>query len=681
MSPRLKQSLLITLPLVLVAAGTVAYAIWVLAGEPEGTASLSEWVYNAAIAFAGLACLGRAAVTRELRGAWIAFGIGLLAWAAGDVYWTEVLSDLRPRDVPYPSWADVGYLAALPCFFVGIALLIKRRVGRFTAASWFDGAIGALASAALATAILSPALIGLTKGEPTAVMTNLAYPLGDMLLIAFLTGALVVGGVRGARSLLLVGAGLIVWAGADVAYLYLIATDAYAGGPIDLLWPLGAMLIAMGAWFSNAGQAHQKATYRSSLVLPAAFTLIVTAILVWDHFDRQSALSVWLAGATNVAVVVRLAMSFRENDRLVAALHGDSTTDALTGLANRRQLFADLEGVLAQGDASPRTIFALFDLDGFKSYNDGFGHPAGDALLQRLGKNLATALRSLGTAYRLGGDEFCILVELGERKPASLVEMARAALAEEGEGFSISASGGWILLPDEATNPGTAVNEVDQRMYAEKNQDSSRSSRQTQEVLMRVFREREPALSTHVAGVARLALTMGRRLQLDSEELDVLSRAAELHDLGKIAIPDEVLSKPGPLDENEWSLMRRHTLIGHRILDATPAMKPVAQLVRSSHERWDGAGYPDGLSGADIPLGARIIFVCDSVDAMTSDRPYRAARTIPEVIQELRRCAGTQFDPDLAELLCEILGSGELEPTADGPTVNGRPVVAAPVPG
>ena len=140
----------------------------------------------------------------------------------------------------------------------------------------------------------------------------------------------------------------------------------------------------------------------------------------------------------------------------------------------------------------------------------------------------------------------------------------------------------------------------------------------------------------------------------------MLARAAELHDVGKIAIPDEILHKPGPLEDSEWELMRRHTLIADRILSATPALRPVAQLVRSSHERWDGAGYPDGLSGERIPLGARIIGICDSFDAMTSQRPYQDAMSPREALAELRRCAGTQFDPGLVEEFHAMVEDGDL---------------------
>ena len=153
-------------------------------------------------------------------------------------------------------------------------------------------------------------------------------------------------------------------------------------------------------------------------------------------------------------------------------------------------------------------------------------------------------------------------------------------------------------------------------MYAEKSVRSGRLERQTHELLVSILREREPELTDHHEDVSRLAVAVGRELGLDAEEIDVLRRAAELHDIGKIAIPEEILRKPEPLDEIEWELMRKHTLVGERILGTSPSLAPVARLVRSSHERWDGEGYPDGLAGEEIPLGARIILICDAFDAM-----------------------------------------------------------------
>lgn len=208
-SSRFDRRWLLRVPFGMAIAACLAYTAYVASGSPRELAAAADlWAYNGVVALAGLTCIARAYLSPALRWAWAAFGAGLLCWAAADFYWVLALSDLRRT--PYPSWADAGYLAALPCFYVGVGFLIRQRVGHLTSASWLDGAIGVLAAAAAGTAILAPALVGLTKGDTAAVVTNMAYPLGDILLIAFIVGALAVGGVRKAGPLLVVGAGLAV---------------------------------------------------------------------------------------------------------------------------------------------------------------------------------------------------------------------------------------------------------------------------------------------------------------------------------------------------------------------------------------------------------------------------------------------------------------------------------------
>jgi two-component system cell cycle response regulator len=284
----------------------------------------------------------------------------------------------------------------------------------------------------------------------------------------------------------------------------------------------------------------------------------------------------------------------------------------------------------------------------------------------RLGLRLADAVRGHGLAYRLGGDEFCMLVQPGAAGVEPLVAACVAALSEQGEGFDVTTSYGYVVEPGEAAGASEALQLADRRMYARKGGRRMSAGRQSRDVLLRMLSERQPELHAHLRETAELALATGRELGMGPEELDEVARAAELHDLGKIAIPDDILQKPGPLDETEWSFMQRHTLIGERILLAAPALHPVARIVRSSHERWDGGGYPDGLAGDQIPLGARVVAVCDAFHAMTSDRPYRDPVSASEALAELRRCAGTQFDAAVADAFGRVLEHQHREPA---PTV------------
>ena len=332
-----------------------------------------------------------------------------------------------------------------------------------------------------------------------------------------------------------------------------------------------------------------------------------------------------------------------------------AVTDALTGLWNRRLLVEDLAGALERATAERPCLLVLYDLNGFKLYNDSFGHPAGDVLLRRLGAKLAATAAPFGRAYRMGGDEFCALLWPGELPPETLLAATEGALSDSGDGFEITAAYGLCTLPTDATDASSALQIADRRLYAQKESGPVGVKHQLRGVLLEILGTRLPTLADHLDGVAALALAVGRRMRLEPEAIDELVRAAEMHDVGKTAVPEAILAKPGPLDEGEWAFMRRHTIFGERILAAAPALKPVARLVRSSHERWDGKGYPDGLEGTDIPLGSRIIFACDAFDAITSRRPYQEARSAAEALAELRACAGSQFDADVVAALCAVV--------------------------
>jgi two-component system, cell cycle response regulator len=351
-----------------------------------------------------------------------------------------------------------------------------------------------------------------------------------------------------------------------------------------------------------------------------------------------------------------------------AELHqrDEAILDPLTSLANRRQLSDDLAAVWTGATPERPVRLLMFDLDGFKAYNDTFGHPGGDLLLSRLSRAFKDAVGNDGRAYRLGGDEFCALLwgDCGEEK----VNACLNALSEVGEGFSITSSYGTVLLPTETEDPDLALQLADQRMYAYKDSSRASASRQTRDLALQILAVHEPELHLHSANVAALAEGVARRLGLSDPELSDAIRAAELHEIGKVAIPFAVLHKPGPLDDEEWELMRRHPAIGANILSAAPALARVAEIVRATHERYDGAGYPRGLAGEQIPLASRIVLVCDSFDAMISEHPYRAARTEADALAELRRCAGTQFDPHVvAAFIAERLERRPSQPQAGVP--------------
>jgi PAS domain S-box-containing protein/diguanylate cyclase (GGDEF)-like protein len=326
--------------------------------------------------------------------------------------------------------------------------------------------------------------------------------------------------------------------------------------------------------------------------------------------------------------------------------------DALTGLANRRKLYADVERALHEPDQASFAL-GLYDLDGFKAYNDAFGHPAGDALLARLGRRIADAMDGRATVYRMGGDEFCVFTWAADSE--RVLEDARQALCDQGDGFSIRCSCGVALVPAEAATLERAIQVADERLYRDKRANRVTDTLQVRDALVQLIAEQRQELAPNTVNVADLAAATATRLGLSPEEVACTRIAAELHDIGKTALPEAILSKAGPLDQEEWAFVQRHTLIGERIVAAAPALARIAPIVRASHERPDGHGYPDGLTSEAIPIGARIVAVVDAFDAMVSARPYRAAMSIAEAVAELRRCAGTQFDASVVDAFGRVI--------------------------
>jgi diguanylate cyclase (GGDEF)-like protein len=613
-----------------------------------------NWVYTAAEVLAVAICAARVWRRSEDRWAWALIAFGLLTWTGGDLVWTLWLNNLA--DPPAPSIADWLYLAMYPSMYAALMLLIRAHRGRVATEQWLDGGIVALAMAAIGTGLVLPSVLAMSQGHAVQDAVNLAYPLGDLTLLVFVALAFALSSWRPERAWAALGLALALDSVADLIFTYQAAKGTYvAGGILDTMWPAAMALFAVAAWQPMKHRAAPHTVSIHAILLPVVSTVAALALLVGAAFHHVTPTAVLLAAATLALGVARALFTYAENVRMLRRSAQDAVTDGLSGLGNRRRLIRDLDAAVALADPDrPRTL-VFFDLNGFKRYNDTFGHAAGDALLARLGGALQRVASGHGRAYRLGGDEFCLLLDGRVTRDDALIDAATAALSERGNSFSVSAAHGLSVIPDEAVTTTTALQLADQRMYASKVRTTRSPPPRTHDVLMQVLSERTPELHCHGHGVGQLVRDIGCDLGLEGEQLDELLRAAELHDVGKLGVPDAVLDKPGPLDETEWRLIRQHPAIGERILNADPVLQPTARLVRASHERWDGSGYPDGLAGTAIPLAARIITVCDAFDAMTSDRCYQAARSLPDALAELRRCAGTQFDPDVVAALCARL--------------------------
>ncbi|HUQ22198.1 MAG TPA: HD domain-containing phosphohydrolase [Gaiellaceae bacterium] len=626
----------------------VLFAVYVvlLGLGPDSASGVVKWTYNILLVGAAAVCLISPAQRSAERAAWRCLGTTLLLWAAGDFYYTLFLLD---STVAPPTVTDWLWLASYPILYAGIALLVRARTVHFDRSLWLDAALAALAVAAVGAAVLFGAVVDSTGGSPLTAAMNVAYPLADALLLGLVVAVLAITGWRLDRTWVCILSGTGALTLADSGTLYQAAVGS--GDSIELLdaaWPLAMLFLAAAAWQPPGRLGAVRAEGARVLALPAVFGLSALAILVYGQFAALNTPAVVLAATSLLAVIARMAFTFREKMLLLAKTRIEAQTDALTAVGNRRKLMLDLDAALA---AQTTGVLMLLDLDGFKAYNDTFGHPAGDALLARIAEKLTAAVSSEGEVYRIGGDEFCVLAAVGPDRSEAFAAGAATSLEEGGEGFRISAAYGTVALPEEAASVADALRIVDGRMYDEKDGRRASAGRQSRDVLLRVLYERDARLQGHLSGLVELVGAAGTRIGLSDDELADVSLAAELHEVGKLAIPDSILLKPGPLTDDEWRFVRRHPLIGERILSSAPALAKVARLVRSTQERMDGMGYPDRLFGDDIPLGSRIIGACAAFVAMTSELAHRAARTPDEAIVELRRCAGSQFDANVVEAL------------------------------
>ena len=632
----------------------IACALRALIGFDAGPLGplLEKWGYNVVLVGSSLACLARAALVRSERLAWLILGLGALSWALGNVYYTAVLWDLE--EIPVPSPSDALWIPFYPAAYVAVVLLMRKRISTFHATLWIDGLIAALAVGAVSAAVVFQSVSATTGGPAAEVATNLSYPLADLLLCGMVIGGVALTGWKPGRTWGALAISFLVFAVGDSIYLFGNAAGTWEPGTVmEASWPAARMLLGWAAWLAPMPVRPRPLEGARVLIVPLSFALVSLWLLVIHAFGNLNVLAIVLAALSMLAVMARFAVTFFANLALLNDTRHEALTDALTGLGNRRRLVRDLEAALAADER--RWVLALYDLNGFKAYNDIFGHPAGDGLLARLGERLAGAVGA-EHAYRMGGDEFCVLCP--QEEGIDPVGAGRLALSERGEGFVIEAAHGSVLLPAEAHEAAEALGRADRRMYADKAGGRRSTEEQSRDVLLRALEAHHPDLGEHGTDVGQLAEAVASRLGLHGQSLSIVRQAADLHDIGKVAIPGSILDKPGRLDADEWAFIERHTVVGERILSAAPALASVAGVVRSSHERYDGTGYPDRLAGEAIPIGARIVAVCDAFAAMTSERPYQPKVSTADALAELRRCAGSQFDPNVVHAFVAVAQPG-----------------------
>jgi diguanylate cyclase (GGDEF)-like protein len=397
----------------------------------------------------------------------------------------------------------------------------------------------------------------------------------------------------------------------------------------------------------------------AAFAIMASLTLMLAVL-----WERSPFLSAALVGPL-AAIALYQRSVFRELAAIRLAL-----TDPLTGLGNHRHFHERLDHDVTEAEQKgvPLSV-CILDIDNFKELNDTLGHPKGDLVLSQV----AGRLRQDSEAFRIGGDEFALLLPGRDEREALAVAdgvLRRVSLLEAAPGLAVRLSAGVVTYPQLGLDRSEIVTVADQALYLAKEHGKSRVRAYHPDLgdlpqfaglgdapdrdarlraaasLAHAVDARDAYVGRHSYVVAELSARVAGLLGLDAEEIELVRLAGSLHDLGKLAIPEEILRKPGPLSESELLVLRRHPQIGYQMLRSL-GVEPVSIWVLHHHERWDGRGYPHGLSGKDIPLGSRILFVADAYDAMTSDRVYQQHVAHEQAVAELERCSGSQFDPQV----------------------------------
>ena len=451
---------------------TVGLHDWLGVGGAWLDRPAEGWLYDAVVVAAGLTCLVRARGAGRERIAWVTIGAAILCWAAAEVYWTlKILDDPAP---PYPSPADVGYLAFYPLAALGLVLLVRARTRELNWQLWMDGAIAALGTAALGAAFIFDYVANQTSGTSLQIATTLAYPLGDIAILALTVGIIALTSWHPRRAWTLVLAGFAALAVADIAYtLQSTALAVPEGNWIDPIYLIAACCLGAGAWQFRDSEIRGAVRIEGwrELIVPGVFAAVMIGLFAMQYSSTSSGLAAFLTAGTMIAVIVRLAISVRENNALLQQVR----TDPLTGLVNRGGMQVDLDERCEKATEEQPVAILLFDLNGFKRYNDTFGHPAGDELLTELGGGLRTAVGEDGIAYRFGGDEFCVLLTCPKARFEEVSRRAAMALTASQKGVDVASSWGAARIPAEAASAHEAIQLADLRMYAQK--ESRRVSR------------------------------------------------------------------------------------------------------------------------------------------------------------------------------------------------------------
>ncbi|MGO9960408.1 MAG: diguanylate cyclase [Solirubrobacteraceae bacterium] len=714
----------------MLAFSTVVYLNWMIVRwGPTGSREVIGDLFQTVLNFAVVVLCWRASCRCEnaapLRSAWKLITVGAAICCAANI--AQLCYEGLGGGLPAVSLVDVFALCMYaPIVTALIRFPVARGSGLHRLQLVLDAAVLAIGGfvvmwyVELGPAVMHPSRQSILQGVVSAL-----YTLGDLTVLAVAAGVLIRGTTPAStRALRLFASACVVFVGAHVAYGYVTIQlhMTHTGGDwLDPIWWAGLVLWALAAGAQRQPEPGELDRLRDSRRLrhhlswaPHLAVGFSLGLLVYcargDRFFP--AFSVVLVTVVLIVLVtIRQLVAQREMlavQRELKAAHDElatlATTDALTGLPNHRALVSaidhELERVYRNGHDF---ALAFLDVDHFKAVNDTLGHRAGDNALRELGQVLRANLRSVDIVGRWGGEEFIVLLpEIDPDQALTAAERLRATVAQHrfsaaGEAH-LTCSIGVASRPQDGIDRDSLLTAADRAMYVGKqlgrNQaiaasnhaaaalvaDKASSIREEQtlvgavEALAAVVSARDSDTGEHSSHVSSLARRVALELGCEADEVHTIGLAARLHDIGKVAVSDAILSNPGRLTDEEWRVIRLHPQVGADIAGRIERLRPISPLIRSHHERYDGAGYPDHLAGDAIPLGARIIGAVDAYSAMVTDRTYAAARSPQQAIDELRRLAGAQFDPRVVQALVNMLDPNDPPARPDPPrtTATGR---------
>ncbi|QWF78622.1 diguanylate cyclase [Amycolatopsis sp. CA-230715] len=624
------------------------------------------------------------------RAPWLFIGVSQLVYAAADTVF--YVSHFVLGDTTFPGLADVLYLSHYPFIVVGLIVLIRLRNPGGDVQGVLDAAMLVVVAGTLSWLyLIGPNARADTPG--VAKLASIGYPILDLAMLS-VSLLLILGGGRRPVSFFFLSANLVAFFAADSIYVFQQLAGTYqVGNFLDAIWLSGNLALGAAALHPTAKQVSERAPASDHRLGAGRIIALLTAALVAPlillvQYGRGELRDVPVVA---VACAVLFVLIITRLGGLVIQHRQLAITDGLTGLYTRRFFETQLPLELARARRSgSRLTVLIVDVDRFKAINDRYGHPAGDRVLVEVVARLREVTRNGDVLARYGGEEFALLAPgIGPEELHTVAERLRETTRSAPVRISdevsvpVTVSVGAAVFPLHGATPLELVTIADRALYTAKQTGRDRvvaaadvldaaslvehgaadgaSDRDASLAYLRTVADDVDdwtAAAGHSGAVSRWAGLVCAELGLDEDTARRAQLAGRLRDIGKLFVPRRIWVKPGPLADDELRLVRTHPEHGFHLLRVIPGMLEVASIVRQHHERYDGSGYPAGLSGDGIRVEARVVAVCDAWAALLAGRPHQPAREPGLARAELERCSGTQFDPVIVTAFLRLCDDG-----------------------